>query len=64
MFKTVLGKVVHRSQLTSAETILLLLQLEKLNVQLIVLPDHPGIFCPVRLQESIDVSTLFLSVSC
>lgn len=49
---------------TPGDTILLLLQLEELLVQLVVLPDSPGILCPVRLQESIEVPTLLLSLPC
>ena len=42
-------------QPTSGDTILVLLQLQQLEVQLIVLPHHPGIVCPVGLQKSIHV---------
>ena len=49
---------------TSGDTVLLLPQLEELLVQLVVLPDSSGILCPVRLQESIEVPTLLLSLPC
>lgn len=51
------------SQLTSGDSVLLLLQLEKLLVQLVVLPDGPSVLRPVRLQESVKVSTFLVGLA-
>lgn len=49
-------------QLTSGDSLLVLLQFQKLNVQLIVLSDQPGILCPVWVQKGIDVLSFFFSL--
>lgn len=56
-----MGWKVTSRLLTSDYIVLLLLQSEKLLVQIIVLPDYSSIFHPVRLHKSIDVPALFLS---
>lgn len=41
--------------LTSSGTLLLFFRPEKLKMELIILPDQPSIFCPVRLQKGVVV---------
>lgn len=65
MWENVLGSVAGwLPQLTSGDMVLLLLQLEKLQVQLIVFPDQPSILCLIWLQKSIKVLAFFLSLPC
>lgn len=52
-----------KEELTSDDTVLVLPQLQHLLMQLVVLPDHPGIVCPVRFQNSVEISALFLSLT-
>lgn len=52
-----------KEEFTSDDTVLVLPQLQHLHMQLVVLPDHPGIVCPVRLQNSVQISALFLSLT-
>lgn len=49
---------------TSGDSILVLLPSEKLLVELIVLPDKPSMFCPVRLQNRVRAAALSLGLAC
>lgn len=49
---------------TSAYSVFLLPEFEESKVQLVVLPDQPGILRLVWLQEGIQITAFFLSLPC